>query len=121
MIEEKDILSLNYYRYNQPFSGSFQGMRYRIIRVPDQKDEDGNVTEPEMLEAVIWTLLHTKNFATAVMTAVNLGNNTNTLGAVTGSLAALLYGQQSIPERWLKALRGREQLERICQDFELHF
>ena len=45
MIEEKDILSLNYYRYNQPFSGSFQGMRYRIIRVPDQKDEDGNVTE----------------------------------------------------------------------------
>ncbi len=54
MIEEKDILSLNYYRYNQPFSGSFQGMRYRIIRVPDQKDEDGNVTEPEMLEAVIW-------------------------------------------------------------------
>ena len=55
------------------------------------------------------------------MTAVNLGNNTNTLGAVTGSLAALLYGQQSIPERWLKALRGREQLERICQDFELHF
>jgi ADP-ribosylglycohydrolase len=74
-----------------------------------------------VLEAVIWTLLHTKNFATAVMTAVNLGNNTNTLGAVTCSLAALLYGQQSIPERWLKALRGREQLERICQDFELHF
>lgn len=92
----------------------------QLMQMSSEKIEsDGYVVH--VLEAVIWTLLHTKNFATAVMTAVNLGNNTNTIGAVTGSLAALLYGHRSIPERWWTALRGREQLERICQDFELHF
>ena len=37
MIENSDILSLNYYNYKQPFSGSFRGMRYRI-----EKDKEEN-------------------------------------------------------------------------------
>ena len=31
MITSDDILSLNFYNYGNPFTGSYQGMRYRII------------------------------------------------------------------------------------------
>lgn len=36
MIENSDILSLNYYKSGQPFSGSFRGMRYRIEKLKDE-------------------------------------------------------------------------------------
>ena len=35
MIDPKDILSLNFYTYNKPFTGSDTGMRYRIIKDGD--------------------------------------------------------------------------------------
>jgi ADP-ribosyl-[dinitrogen reductase] hydrolase len=56
------------------------------------------------LEASIWCLLNTDNYKDAVLKAVNLGQDTDTTGAVTGGLAGLLYGCDSIPEHWLSQL-----------------
>lgn len=53
------------------------------------------------LEASIWCLLTTDNYKDAVLKAVNLGEDTDTTGAVTGGLAGLLYGLDSIPKNWL--------------------
>ena len=55
----------------------------------------------QTLEASIWCLLITENFKDAVITAVNLGGDTDTTGSVTGGLAGLLYGFESIPNKWL--------------------
>lgn len=44
----------------------------------------------DTLEAAIWTLENTDNFKDAVMTAVNLGDDTDTVGAVTGALAGII-------------------------------
>ena len=38
MITSDDILSLNFYNYGNPFTGSYQGMRYRIIKQKEAKD-----------------------------------------------------------------------------------
>lgn len=54
MISNEDILSLNYYNYGNPFTGSFQGMRYRIIRQKEKKDEEGNTVWPEGLLVTLW-------------------------------------------------------------------
>ena len=62
------------------------------------------------LEASIWCLLTTENYADSVLRAVNLGWDTDTTGAVTGGLAGLLYGEASIPTPWLTDLA---QLDRI--------
>ncbi|MBA99336.1 MAG: hypothetical protein CMN34_00240 [Saprospirales bacterium] len=56
------------------------------------------------LEASIWCLLTTDNYADSVLRAVNLGWDTDTTGAVTGGLAGLLYGESSIPKPWLTDL-----------------
>lgn len=54
MITSDDILSLNFYNYGNPFTGSYQGMRYRIIKKKEAKDEEGNILKEEGLLAVIW-------------------------------------------------------------------
>jgi len=44
------------------------------------------------LEASVWCLLTTSNYKDAVLKAVNLGEDTDTTGAVTGGIAGILYG-----------------------------
>ncbi len=62
------------------------------------------------LEASIWCLLTTDNYQEAVLKAVNLGEDTDTTGAVTGGLAALLYGYESIPQQWISKLAKQSEI-----------
>jgi ADP-ribosylglycohydrolase len=66
------------------------------------------------LEASIWCLLNSTNYKDAVLRAVNLGDDTDTTSAVTGGLAALLYGYQSIPTEWLEVLARRNDIEELA-------
>ena len=66
----------------------------------------------DTLEAAIWTLENTDNFKDAVMTAVNLGDDTDTVGAVTGALAGIIYGYDAIPAEWLKDLRRKDLIDK---------
>lgn len=42
------------------------------------------------------------------MKAVNLGDDTDTFGAVAGGLAGLVYGYENIPKDWIN---------KLCEDF----
>lgn len=66
----------------------------------------------DTLEAAIWTLENTDSFKDAVMTAVNLGDDTDTVGAVTGALAGIIYGYDAIPAEWLKDLRRKDLIDK---------
>jgi ADP-ribosyl-[dinitrogen reductase] hydrolase len=68
----------------------------------------------DTLEASIWCLLTTNSYKQAVLKAVNLGNDTDTTGAVTGGLAALLYGYQTIPKNWVGKLARRDDIENLA-------
>lgn len=49
--------------------------------------------------------------------AVNLGEDTDTVGAIAGGLAGLAYGYDAIPASWLDALLKKEELEAACRAF----
>jgi len=66
------------------------------------------------LEASIWCLLTTDNYKTATLKAVNLGEDTDTTGAVTGGLAGLLYGFDSIPKSWLQQTARKDDIEDLA-------
>jgi ADP-ribosylglycohydrolase len=66
------------------------------------------------LEASIWCLLTTDSYASATLKAVNLGEDTDTTAAVTGGLAGLLYGFESIPAAWLHKLARRAYIEDLA-------
>jgi len=70
------------------------------------------------LEATFWCLLTTSNYEDAVIKAVNLGEDTDTTGAVTGGLASLLYGFESIPKRWLNWLPKRNELNKLIHNYQ---
>jgi ADP-ribosyl-[dinitrogen reductase] hydrolase len=67
------------------------------------------------LEASIWCLLTTDNYKDAVLKAVNLGDDTDTTGAVTGGLAGLLYGYENIPGKWTEQLARRDDIEDLAE------
>jgi ADP-ribosyl-[dinitrogen reductase] hydrolase len=67
------------------------------------------------LEASIWCLLTTDDYKTATLKAVNLGDDTDTTGAVTGGLAGLLYGFDTIPKNWLHQLARKDDIEDLAK------
>ncbi len=59
----------------------------------------------------------TEDYASCVLKAVNLGEDTDTVAAIAGGLAGILYGIDAIPEEWMAALKKKELIESICQAF----
>ena len=66
------------------------------------------------LEAALWCLLNTESYAECVLRAVNLGDDTDTVGAVAGGLAGAMYGIDAIPTDWLSSLKRLDYLETLC-------
>jgi ADP-ribosylglycohydrolase len=73
------------------------------------------------LEAAIWILINTKTYSEAVLTAVNLGNDTDTTAAVAGGLAGMHYGWEEIPEEWINILAGKERIEELIANLQFKF
>jgi ADP-ribosyl-[dinitrogen reductase] hydrolase len=58
----------------------------------------------DTLKAVFQALFATDSFEGALIDVVNRGGDADTTGAILGMIAGALYGPESIPPRWLKAL-----------------
>ena len=67
----------------------------------------------DTLEASLWCLTTTDNYKDAVLKAVNLGEDTDTTGTVTGGLAGLLYGFDSIPSDWVSKLKRKDDIIKL--------
>ncbi|MBR3199191.1 MAG: ADP-ribosylglycohydrolase family protein [Bacilli bacterium] len=70
------------------------------------------------LEAVIWIILNTNSYAESIVGAINLGDDTDTIGAITGSIAGILYGYDDIPKKWLSSLKRIDYIEKLVLEFE---
>ena len=66
------------------------------------------------LEAALWCLLTHDTYAATVLAAVNLGDDTDTTGAVAGGLAGLAYGEAGIPAEWRAGLARRDDIEALA-------
>lgn len=71
----------------------------------------------DTLEASIWCILTTKSYIEAVLKAVNLGEDTDTIAAITGGLAGILYGTDSIPKEWLQKVARLNDIEALISKF----
>lgn len=66
------------------------------------------------LEASLWCFVNSNSYKETVLKAVNLGDDTDTTGAIAGGLAGLYYGYSSIPDVWLKSLVRKKDIEELC-------
>ena len=68
----------------------------------------------DTLEASLWCFLTTNNFKDCILTAVNLGDDADTVAAIAGALAGLYYGYEAIPNEWIEQLLGKENIYKLC-------
>lgn len=110
--------ALDYYQAKPAFQGflpEFAPLR-ELASWPGEK-LSGSGYVLHTLQSSLWCLLHSTCYRDCVLTAVNLGEDTDTTAAVAGGLAGLWYGTSSIPEQWLSALAKREELSQRAQWF----
>ncbi|MGN1104077.1 MAG: ADP-ribosylglycohydrolase family protein [Candidatus Coproplasma sp.] len=101
------------------YEGEGELKSYERLLAPDFKDTRRELIKSsgyvvDSLEAAIWCLLNFDSYRDCVLNAVNLGSDTDTVGAVTGGLAGALYGYEAIPESWRNTLIRREYIEGLC-------
>lgn len=91
-------------------------LSYQIGRLPkihtlDESEIKSTGFVIDTLEAALWAVATTDNFKDAILKAVNLGDDTDTVGAVAGGLAGIIYGFEGIPEEWVADLRGKDIID----------
>lgn len=69
------------------------------------------------LEASLWCLLNTTSFTAATLRAVNLGEDTDTTGCVTGGIAGIHYGINAIPTSWVSTLARHDDVAALFDRF----
>jgi ADP-ribosyl-[dinitrogen reductase] hydrolase len=83
------------------------------LRSPDSISSSGYVVHT--LEAAIWAVETTDSFEEAVLKAVNLGDDADSVGAVAGQLAGARYGLSEIPLRWRDGLAQSKRIVSIAE------
>ena len=71
----------------------------------------------DSLEACIWLLLKSENYTEAIIGAINLGGDTDTIAALTGGLAGITFGYETIPEAWIEKIARKDYLMDIFEEF----
>ena len=64
----------------------------------------------DTLNAAIWAVENSQSFEGAVLKAVNLGDDADTVGAVTGQIAGAIYGYSSVPNHLKAGLVDEQKL-----------
>jgi ADP-ribosylglycohydrolase len=71
----------------------------------------------DTLEASIWCFLSFQTTRDILLSAVNLGLDTDTTGMVAGGLAGLYHGLETVPEPWRLSLARREEIDVLITSF----
>lgn len=72
----------------------------------------------DTLEAVYWSLLNSRDYYEAIHTAIHLGKDTDTIGALTGGLAGLAFGKLNVPYHWFDMLPKQNEIRELISCFE---
>ena len=69
------------------------------------------------LQAALWAFNTTGSFEDGLVAAVNLGGDSDSIGAVFGQIAGAYYGFDAIPERWVKAVKTWSVVDALIERF----
>ena len=87
------------------------------IRRLDEEDIKSSGYIVDTLIASLWCFMTTTTFEGAVLKAINLGDDTDTVGSITGGVAGIYYGEANIPSGWLKVLRKKDYISTLSDNY----
>jgi len=86
---------------------------------PGAAAEDSNGNIWNCLAQAVWAVRSTTSFEQAVVAAVNLGGDADTVACVTGAIAGAIYGIQGIPSRWATRINGSVRTAVGTKEYDL--
>lgn len=117
-IYTKVVLNINSFLKQQQFSSNEVHYFNRILSKKIYEQAEENIHSSgyvlHTLEASLWCFFNSVNFEDAVLKAVNLGSDTDTTACVTGGLAGIYYGFESIPKNWINVLARKNEIDDLC-------
>lgn len=102
---------------NVPFKRLIE-LSYNEFKAIELKDIRSTGYVIDTLEASLWCIFNTSNFKDTVLKAVNLGDDTDTVGAIAGGLAGIIYGSDSIPNEWLDVLARKDDIIELANKLD---
>ena len=93
-----------------------QGGRTAVKSIYGSRDEVNNSGwAVSTLQAALWAFETTKSFEEGLIAAVNLGGDSDSIGAVFGQIAGAYYGFDTIPVRWVSAVKDKENVNGLIE------
>ncbi len=87
----------------------------RVLGSYDRYDPVPSLDAVLCSHAALYSFMHAKSAEMAILSAVNLGGDADTVGACTGALAGACWGLEALPARWRRGLEGYDELVRLAE------
>ena len=71
----------------------------------------------DTLHACLWCVLNTDSIDEAILLAVNLGDDTDTVASIIATLASCLHQNDCVNPEWVGQLRNKKLLDKIIDPF----
>lgn len=93
-----------------------QGVRTTQQSIYKSKEEVNNSGwSVSTLQAALWAFNATNDFESGLIQAVNLGGDSDSIGAVFGQIAGAYYGFDAIPPSWVKDVKTYEKVNELIE------
>ena len=109
------IRNLDYSRFSDKTIKAYRNILQKDISSFKRDEIKSGMYIVETLESVLWCVLNSNNFEEAICKAINLGGDTDTIGAITGGICGYLYG---VPRSMEKKVKGYKNIEQKIKEFE---
>jgi ADP-ribosyl-[dinitrogen reductase] hydrolase len=80
----------------------------------DEHPPDPSLDSVLCSHAALHCFMHAKTLEQAILSAINLGGDADTVGACCGALAGAYWGLDAVPVRWTRDLEGYDDLVRLA-------
>ncbi|RUT38703.1 ADP-ribosylglycohydrolase family protein [Paenibacillus anaericanus] len=108
-----DCVDFDY--WNGPDNGSLatsiEDIRMKSFLYKEPPVIKGSGYVVESLEAALWAFAKSNSFEEGALLAVNLGDDSDTTGAVYGQIAGAYYGYSSLPAHWIAKIAKLQMIE----------
>ncbi len=84
--------------------------------VKERKDISSSGYVIHTLEASLYSFFKFDTFEESLLFSVNLGDDADTVGCVTGMICGAYYGINTIPKKWLDTLHKKELLQCVIDN-----
>jgi len=88
---------------------------FAVLSAYDEFELRPTLDAVQSTHCALAVFMNAPSYEEAVLAAINLGGDADTVGAITGGLAGAAWGIAAIPRRWLLALQDAEKLHLLSR------